>query len=201
MDRIQLPLEDDFVCLRKLRCFAQTEQQGSFGLSEDIISRFKDTYRQEQNDFNKGWSEFRWTKMVELGLSIPSDIGCDWNNYLSSNAHNSTRRIYMAIAPCIDSCHSNGHSHASHSRLRKRRILKHAPSTPSHNLRRGPRIRHPGGSKDLFVTSINASNAQHSQSSTSRQAPVSREIGLILTDWRISIDIGTKTIAKVDGPN
>ena len=141
VNRIQLPLEDDFVCLRKLRCFAQTEKQGSFELSEDITSRFKDTYRQEQDDFNKRWSDFRWTKMVELGLSVPSDIGCEWNNYLSSNAHNSVRRIYMAIAPCIDSCHSNGHSHASHSKVRKRRNLKNAPSTPSHSLRRSPRIR------------------------------------------------------------
>ena len=54
VNRIQLPLKEDLFCLRKLRYFAQLEEQGSLKkLSKDVISRFKDTYKKKQVEFNK----------------------------------------------------------------------------------------------------------------------------------------------------
>ena len=141
-NRITIPLEDDIVCLQRLRSFAQREEQGSpKKISKDVILRFQEMYKQSQADFDSKWNAFRWAHMIEMGLSLRADIACEWNRYLSSNAHNAARRIYMAIGPCIASCHSNSHSHTAQSKITIKRKVKQSSSMPKPTLRRSSRIR------------------------------------------------------------
>lgn len=75
-----------------------------------------------------------------MGLSLPPDAACDWSNYLSSNTQNAARRIYMAIEPCIASCHSHGHRHKAQSKVEKKCKTAGKRSARAPTLQRSDRI-------------------------------------------------------------